>query len=75
MSKKRLNSKIGDVHTGPPLSFHLPSHQGPVHSLNVVLNVNMFLIIRSIKSPFGFDLISKNVSTILGIKRIQTITW
>ena len=35
---------------------------------NVVLNVNMFLVIRSIKPPFGFELISENVSKILGIK-------
>ena len=34
-----------------------------------------YLVIRSIKPPFGFELISENVSKILGIKRIQTITW
>ena len=42
---------------------------------NVVLNVNMFHVIISIATPFSFDLISENVSKILGIKRIQTITW
>ena len=42
---------------------------------NVVLNVNMFLFVISIATPFSFELISENVSKILGIKRIQTITW
>ena len=42
---------------------------------NVVLNVNMFLVVISIATPFSFELISENVSKILGIKRIQTITW
>ena len=41
---------------------------------NVVLNVNMFLAIRSIKRPFGFELISENVKKNLGMERIQTIT-
>ena len=41
---------------------------------NVVLNVNMFLVIRLIKPHFGFELISENVSTIQAIKQIQTIT-
>ena len=44
-------------------------------SKNAVLNLDMFLVIRSIKLPFGVDLISEHVSKILGIKRIQTITW
>ena len=35
---------------------------------NVVLNVNMFLVVISIASPFSFELISENVSKILGIK-------
>ena len=35
----------------------------------------MFLVIRSIKPPFGVELISENVTKILGIKRIHTITW
>ena len=42
---------------------------------NVVLNVNMFLAVISIATPFSLELISENVSKILGIKRIQTITW
>ena len=42
---------------------------------NVVLNVNMFLVIMLIATPFSFELISENVSKSLGIKRIQTITW
>ena len=42
---------------------------------NVVLNVNMLLFIISIATPFSFELISENVKKILGIKRIQTITW
>ena len=42
---------------------------------NVVLNVNMFLVVTSITTLFSFELISENVSNILGIKRIQTITW
>ena len=42
---------------------------------NVVLNVNKFLVVISIARPFSFELISENVSNILGIKRIQTITW
>ena len=32
---------------------------------NVVLNVNMFLFVRSIATPFSFELISENVSKIL----------
>ena len=42
---------------------------------NVVLNVNMFLVVISIATLFSFELISEKVSKILGIKRIQTITW
>ena len=34
----------------------------------------MFLVIGSIKPPFGFELISENISKILNIKRIPTIT-
>ena len=33
MPEKGRNSKILGVHTGPPLSFPLPSHLGPVHRL------------------------------------------
>ena len=46
-----------------------------IYVSNVVLNVNTFLVIRSIKPPFGFELILENASKILNIKRIQTITW
>ena len=42
---------------------------------NVVLNVNMFFVVISIATPFTFDIISENINKILGIKRIQTITW
>ena len=35
----------------------------------------MFLVIRSIMLPFGLELNSENLSKILGIKQIQTITW
>ena len=42
---------------------------------NVVLNVDMFLVVVSIATPFSFELISENVRQILGIKQIQTITW
>ena len=42
---------------------------------NVVLNVNLFLVVISIVTPFSFELISENVSKILGIKQIHTITW
>ena len=42
---------------------------------NVVLNVNMFLVVISIMTPFGFELISENVRKILGMKQIPTIPW
>ena len=38
---------------------------------NVVPNVNMFLFVISIATPFSFELISENVSKILGIKQIS----
>ena len=44
-----------------------------MYASNVVLNVNMFLVDISIATPFSFELISENVSKILGIKWIQTI--
>ena len=46
-----------------------------MYAWNVVLNVNMFTVVISVATPFSFELISENVSIILGIKRIQTITW
>ena len=46
-----------------------------MYASNVILNVNMFLVGISIATPFSFELISENVSKILGINRIQTITW
>ena len=46
----------------------------PRYVSNVILNVNMFLFVISIATPFSFELISENVSKILGIKRIQSIT-
>ena len=46
-----------------------------VNRSNVVLNVNMFLVIRSIKPTFGFELISENMSKLLDIEQIETITW
>ena len=42
---------------------------------NVVLNVNMFLVVISIARIFSFELISKDVKQIQGIKQMQTITW
>ena len=35
---------------------------------NVVMNVNIFLFVTSIATPFSFDLILENVSKILGIQ-------
>ena len=52
-----------------------PTGRFTMYVSNVVLNVNMFLVVISIATPFTFDIISENVSKILGIKRIQTITW
>ena len=46
-----------------------------MYAWNVVLNVNMFLVVISIATPFSFELILENVSKSLGIKRIHTITW
>ena len=39
-----------------------------IYVSNVVMNVNIFLFIISITTPFSFDLILENVSKILGIQ-------